>query len=60
MQPGPAYLELPLDVLEVNRVEEEDIMYPVNYMMNRRTGVEPKVAEEVADILINAKNLQCL
>lgn len=55
MQPGPAYLELPLDVLEVNQVEENDIVYPVNYMMNRRTGVEPKVAEEVADILINAK-----
>lgn len=55
IQPGPAYLELPLDVLEVNQVDEEIVKYPKNYMMNRRIGADPAVAEEIADLLIAAE-----
>lgn len=52
--PGPAYLEIPLDVLEVDRVEEDDLKYPKNYMMNTRVAADRKTVEEISDILIAA------
>lgn len=53
--PGPVYLEIPLDVLEVEQVEENDIKYPDNYLINTRIAADPKTVEEIADLLINAK-----
>lgn len=53
--PGPVYLEIPVDVLELTEIEEDNVKYPVNYMANRRTGASPQVVEEIADKLIAAK-----
>lgn len=53
--PGPAYLEIPLDVLEVIQVEEDDLQYPKNYMMNTRIAADQKTVEEISDMLITAE-----
>lgn len=55
IQPGPVYLEIPLDILEVEQVEEDTIVYPTNYMMNTRIAADPKTVEEIADMLIAAE-----
>lgn len=53
--PGPVYLEIPLDVLEVEQVEESDIKYPSNYMMNTRVAADAETVEAIADMLIAAE-----
>lgn len=54
--PGPVYLEIPSDILQVKTVEEGvDFIYPEKYIANRRTGAAPQVVEEIAEAIINAK-----
>lgn len=53
--PGPVYLEIPSDVLQIQTVDEKQLVYPVNYVANRRTGASPDVVEEIADMLISAE-----
>ena len=53
--PGPVYLEIPSDVLQIQPVEEEEMVYPTNYVANRRTGASLDVVEEIADMIIAAK-----
>ena len=60
IQPAPVYLEIPLDVLEVEQVDEETLVYPTNYTMNTRIAADAKTVEAIADMLINAENPQCL
>jgi|GEM_PF-1791783 len=53
--PGPVYLEIPSDVLQMTPVDESKVEYPIDYMANRRTGASPAVVEEISDMIINAK-----
>lgn len=53
--PGPVYLEIPSDVLQIQDVDADKLVYPVNYVANRRTGAAPEVVEEIADMIISAK-----
>lgn len=53
--PGPVYLEIPSDVLQVDTVDEEEVIYPVDYFANRRTGAAPAVVDEIADMIIAAE-----
>lgn len=55
IQPAPVYLEIPLDVLEVEQVDEESLVYPTNYTMNTRIAADPKTVEAIADMLISAE-----
>lgn len=55
VQPGPVYLEIPLDILEVEQVEESELIYPKNYMMTSRIGADDKTVEAIADMLIAAE-----
>lgn len=53
--PGPVYLEIPSDVLQIQPVEESQLIYPADYVANRRTGAAPSVVEEIANMLITAE-----
>lgn len=55
INPDPVYLEIPSDVLQKTEVEESDVLFPANYTANRRTGMDPKVADEIADLIISAE-----
>lgn len=55
IQPGPVYLEIPLDILEVEQVEEDSLIYPENYMMNTRIAADQKTVEDISNMLIAAK-----
>tara|TARA_B100001146_G_C16170041_1_gene429617 strand:- start:82 stop:1746 length:1665 start_codon:yes stop_codon:yes gene_type:complete len=52
--PGPAYLEIPIDI--VNGVtEEEDVKYPDRYRTESRAFGDPEYIQKVTDILKNAE-----
>lgn len=55
INPGPVYLEIPSDVLQVDEVDEKDIVFPTDYIPNRRSGADPAVVEEIADMIIAAE-----
>ena len=52
---GPAYIELPVDILEVHLVEEETVKFPENYRAKGRILGDPADVEKAADLLINAE-----
>ena len=52
--PGPAYLEIPIDI--VNGVtEEEDVKYPDRYRTESRAFGDPEYIQKVTDILKDAE-----
>ena len=53
--PGPAYLEIPSDVLQIQPIDEDNLVLPTDYIANRRTGADPAVVEEIADMIIAAE-----
>ncbi|HWQ72142.1 MAG TPA: thiamine pyrophosphate-binding protein [Desulfitobacteriaceae bacterium] len=53
--PGPVYLELPIDVLQISKVEEEEVIYPAGYLAAARVLGEPALIEEAADLLVSAE-----
>lgn len=55
VHPGPVYLELPMDVLEKDLVKESNVVYPVSFKANKRTGASPDVVSTIADLLISAQ-----
>lgn len=55
MNPGPAYVEFPMDVLEATYLEEEEIRRPQNYVFTHRSGADPDVIPEIAEALIGAQ-----
>ena len=55
LNPGPAYLEIPSDIMSGHDIEASEVIYPIKYMANRRTGVSPNVADEIADMIIAAE-----
>lgn len=58
--PGPVYLEIPSDILQKVALDEKDVVYPVNYVANRKTGASPQVVEEIADAIIAAEKPEIL
>lgn len=53
--PGPVYVELPMDVLEVRKVDESIVKYPTNSRTNARIFGDPVEIEKAAELLINAQ-----
>jgi len=53
--PGPVYVELPMDVLEVIKVDEEIVKFPTRSRTNARIFGDPAEIEKAAELLINAK-----
>jgi len=53
-RPGPAYLELPFDVLS-QEVEESDVPFPENYRPKYRAAGQPEAIEEAAELLAKAE-----
>ena len=52
--PGPVYLEIPTDLLFA-KVEEEKIIFPLNYRTRAIPYGDPALIEAAADLLIKAK-----
>jgi acetolactate synthase-1/2/3 large subunit len=52
--PGPVYLEIPTDLLFA-QVEEEKIIYPVNYRTEAIPYGDPTLIDGAAELLANAK-----
>ncbi|MCL2167348.1 MAG: thiamine pyrophosphate-binding protein, partial [Clostridiales bacterium] len=52
---GPVYLELPMDVLEMNRVEEGEVVFPENYRTQSRVFGDPAAIAKAGDLLIAAE-----
>lgn len=53
--PGPAYVELPMDILEINKVDEEKVLYPYRYRTESRIMGDPSAIEKAAELLVNAE-----
>ena len=53
-RPGPAYLELPFDVLS-QEVEESEAPFPENYRPKYRAAGQPEAIEEAAELLAKAE-----
>ena len=54
LNPGPVYLEIPTDLLFA-KVEEEKIIFPVNYRTDALPYGDPDLIEMAAELLINAQ-----
>jgi len=52
---GPVYLELPMDVLEMNKVDEKDVIYPQKYRTDSRVFGDPAAIAKAGDMLIAAE-----
>lgn len=52
---GPAYLEIPTDLLFV-QVEEEKTVFPVNYRTNAIPYCDPALIDQAADMLLKAQH----
>jgi acetolactate synthase I/II/III large subunit len=52
--PGPVYLEMPTNLLW-QKVEEDDVNYPVNYRTDALPAGEAGLIEEAAEMLANAE-----
>ena len=52
---GPVYLEIPMDVLEGNKIDEKTVVYPENYRSKYRVFGDPAAIEKAADLLIKAE-----
>jgi len=55
--PGPVYVELPMDILEINEVDEEIVRYPSRYRTDARIFGDPAEIEKAADLLVNAEKV---
>jgi acetolactate synthase-1/2/3 large subunit len=53
--PGPVYVEIPMDVLEVRKVDEETVKYPARSRTHARIFGDPAEVEKAADLLVNAQ-----
>lgn len=52
--PGPVYLEMPTDLLGAE-VEEDRVIFPVNYRTKAIPSGDPGLIEKAAELLINAE-----
>ncbi len=52
--PGPAYLEIPIDVVN-GRTEEESVSYPSSYRTDSKAYGDPEYIKQVVDILHNTE-----
>ena len=52
--PGPVYLEIPTDLC-FNKVEEENISFPMNYRTKAIPFGDPLLIDAAADLLVKAK-----
>ena len=53
--PGPVYLECPVDVLLMQRVEESDVVFPENYCAEQEAGGNPALIKQAAELLMAAQ-----
>ncbi len=53
--PGPVYLEIPMDVLCISLVEENQVCYPEKYRTDAVSFGDPALVERAADLLVKAK-----
>ncbi|HET9475933.1 MAG TPA: thiamine pyrophosphate-binding protein [Dehalococcoidia bacterium] len=53
-RPGPAFLEIPTDVLFM-KVEESEVFFPQSYRPEGRVYPDPKVVRKAAEVLRNAE-----
>ena len=53
--PGPAYVEIPMDILEINLVEESEVIFPYRYRTDARILADKEYVEKAADLLISAE-----
>jgi len=53
-QPGPAYLEFPIDVLS-GEVEEEDVVMPTGYRTTARPQGDPELVGNAVDLILKAE-----
>jgi acetolactate synthase-1/2/3 large subunit len=53
-RPGPAYLEVPWDVLQ-SQVEESEVTIPVNYRSKARPYGDPEMIKKAIDLLLKAE-----
>ena len=53
-KPGPAYVDLPADIID-GQVEEGDVVYPVRSRTTARPTGDPALIREAADILAKAE-----
>ena len=52
--PGPAYLEIPIDLVN-GRTEEDDVRYPQVYRTDSKAYGDPEYISQVADILMETE-----
>lgn len=52
---GPAYIEIPMDILELNEVEESEVNFPERYRSEARMFGDPALIAQAADLLISAE-----
>ncbi|HOO38338.1 MAG TPA: thiamine pyrophosphate-binding protein [Deltaproteobacteria bacterium] len=53
--PGPVYLECATDIVGAF-VEEDDVVFPVNYRTDAQPFGDPSLIDKAADLLINAQS----
>lgn len=53
-RPGPAYLDIPLDVMEKS-VDEDKALYPKNHRTENRPQGDPKAIQKAVELLLEAK-----
>ena len=52
--PGPAYLEIPIDIVN-GKCEEDDVRYPQRYRTEARAYGDPAYVKQMADIIENTE-----
>lgn len=53
--PGPVYLECPIDVLLMQRVEESEVIFPTNYYAEAEASGDLALVREAAELLLAAE-----
>lgn len=53
--PGPVYLECPIDVLLLQRVEESAVVFPENYCAEHEPSGNPALVKEAVALLMSAQ-----
>lgn len=53
--PGPVYVELPIDILQLIKVDEAIVKYPSHYRTDARIFGDPAYVEKAAELLIAAE-----
>lgn len=53
--PGPVYLECPIDILLLQRVEESEVVFPQNYYTEVEAAGDPALVREAVELLLEAE-----